>query len=355
MADMPKLPISQTASLGLALVISSNTPLVLLDSELTVLAASRSFCHAFGLEIGAVTGHSLLAMGAGEWNRPQLRSLLHATVTGNASIDAYEFELARPGEKTRCLIINAHLLDYSDGLPVRVVMAILDITDARQTELENKSLVREKQVLLKELQHRIANSLQIIASVLMQGARKVQSEEARLHLKDAHHRVMSIATLQRQLAASKVGEVELRDYFTELCASIAASMIPDADVVALNVTVDGSHTSSEISVSLGLIVTELVINALKHGFPDGRAGTITVDYRADGKKWALSITDDGVGMPTGDTPAHPGLGTSIVEALVRKLRASVVVSDANPGTSVRVSNDDVVNRPEAEAPLLVAV
>src|SRR3546814_18014176 len=74
-------------------------------------------------------------------------------------------------------------------------------------------------ILLQELQHRVANSLQIIASVLMQSARRVQSEEARGHLHDAHNRVMSIATLQQQLAASRLGDVELRGYFTQLCES----------------------------------------------------------------------------------------------------------------------------------------
>src|SRR6185436_15218963 len=94
-------------------------------------------------------------------------------------------------------------------------------------------LVREKEVLLQELQHRVANSLQIIAAVLMRSARSVQSEETRTHLHDAHHRVMSIATMQKQLAASRHGQVALRSYFTDLCRSIGASMIADHDRVTL--------------------------------------------------------------------------------------------------------------------------
>jgi two-component sensor histidine kinase len=126
----------------------------------------------------------------------------------------------------------------------------------------------------------IANSLQIIASVLMQNARKVQSDESRSHLFDAHQRVMSVAAIQQQLAASQVGEVELRPYFKALCNSIGASMIRDHNQLSLDVSVDDSVTPADISVSLGLIVTELVINALKHAFPQDRQGKINVDYRS---------------------------------------------------------------------------
>lgn len=351
----PPLKASATASLGLALVISSNTPLVLLDENLMVLAASGSFCQHFGLDPAKAAGTSLFALGKGEWDKPQLRALLHATASGSAEIEAYEMDLVRDGLPDHCLLIHAHVLKYTGAERLKLVMAVSDITDARQAERQKEKLAREKQVLMEELQHRVANSLQIIASVLMQSARKVQSEETKRHLRDAHHRVMSIATLQRQLAVSKVGEVELRTYFHELCASIAASMIPDTDIVRLDVTVDNSHTSAEISVSLGLIVTELVINALKHAFPNSRVGRITVDYQADGDIWRLKISDNGIGMGADNRPAKAGLGTGIVEALARQLQATVVVSDAMPGTTVCVSNDTARDAHHEARPALAAV
>ena len=131
------------------------------------------------------------------------------------------------------------------------------------------------------MQHRVANSLQIIASVLMQSARKVQSEEARGHLRDAHRRVMSIAAVQRHLAASTLEDVALRPYFVQLCASLAASMIHDPERLSIVVNVDDSVIDADASVSLGLIITELVINALKHAFPEQKRGKIVVDYRSE--------------------------------------------------------------------------
>jgi two-component sensor histidine kinase len=170
----------------------------------------------------------------------------------------------------------------------------------------------------------------------MQSARKVQSEETRLHLVDAHQRVMSVASLQKQLAVTKQGDVELRPYFKALCESIGASMIRNRDEVSLEVLTDDSVTSADTSVSLGLIVTELVINALKHAFPDNRVGHIKVDYRARGSDWTLSVDDDGVGFSTDPEQAKPGLGTGIVEALARQLDAHVNVATKDTGTKVSI-------------------
>jgi two-component sensor histidine kinase len=100
--------------------------------------------------------------------------------------------------------------------------------------------------------------------------------------------------------------------------------------------------NSEISVSLGLIVTELVINALKHAFPDNRGGRIIVDYHSHGSEWTLSVGDNGVGMPKDYESAKPGLGTSIIEALARQMQARIRVVDAKPGTTVSITHTQVV-------------
>jgi two-component sensor histidine kinase len=95
---------------------------------------------------------------------------------------------------------------------------------------------------------------------------------------------------------------------------------------------------ADISVSLGLIVTELVINALKHAFPEERSGKILVDYRSHGNDWKLSVSDDGVGTPEKMADAKPGLGTGIVEALANQLDATVETEAGHPGTIVSVAH-----------------
>ena len=334
MADDLPTPIVVDA-LALALVASSDAPILLLDGDLTVVAASASFCHAFQIDPAATEGSSLFALGAGEWDVPQLRSLLRATLSGAAQIDAYEMDLTRSDRGSRRLVITAHQLDHGDPLNVRLLLSVSDVTDARLAERLKDDLLREKAILYQELQHRVDNSLQIIASVLMQSARRISSAQTRSHLFDAHSRVMSVAALQSQLVASRVGEVPLGVYFTELCQSIGASMIQDHDKLRLRVETDDSVALADASVSLGLIVTELVINALKHAFPLNRGGDILVSYKSSPAAWTLSVTDDGVGMPTVRVPTK-GLGTSIVEALAKQLHATVDTADAGPGTRVSI-------------------
>lgn len=113
---------------------------------------------------------------------PKLQSLMMATASGSADIRAYELELKRLNQKPRQLVVNAQTLDDGDVDHIRLLLAVTDVTDARAEARLKDDLIRDKAILLQEVQHRVANSLQIIASVLMQSARRVQSEEARGHL-----------------------------------------------------------------------------------------------------------------------------------------------------------------------------
>jgi two-component sensor histidine kinase len=159
---------------------------------------------------------------------------------------------------------------------------------------------------------------------------------------------MSIAALERQLASVGDGSVEVKTYFTSLCETLAASMIGDPEQVVIAVTGPGGVVEPGVSLSLGLIVTELVINALKHAFPGGRHGTITVECAFPGPNWTLSVTDDGVGIPTDRRDAGAGLGTNIVRALARELGATIETAHANPGNRVTVARTAVALVPEFE-------
>ena len=339
----PHVPFHPDVSLNLALavIVSSTAPLLLLNGDLTLVAASKSFCRVFKIDPETAPGRSLRELGSGEWNVPQLISLLDATASGYAAVENYEIDLCRNGQNNRRLVLNAERLDYANKDSVRILLSVADVTDSRIAEKLKDAMLKEKAVLLQELQHRVANSLQIIASVLMQSARNVQSEETRGHLKDAHQRVMSVASLQKQLASDNVADVELRPYFTALCNSIGASMIRDHNQLSLNASVDESVTKADVSVSLGLIVTELVINALKHAFPGDRVGKISVNYNSRGPNRTLTVGDDGIGMPGDAAKVKPGLGTSIVQALSKQLQAHIKVTDTHPGTLITIAHSHI--------------
>ena len=341
-------PINLGRSLGLAVVLASNAPLLLLDDKLTIVAASDSFCAAFGIDPATVTGQTIYDLDHHHWDLPRLHSLIDATLSGAADIEAYEMEILTSAGATRCVVIKAQLLEYGDIDNSRMLVTVIDVTETRKDDKRHKELIQTNAALLHEMQHRVANSLQIIASILMQSARKVQSEEARGHLSDAHQRVMSIATLQRHLAQSDGGAVELSPYLTQLCASIGASMIHDRKRLTLTTRVDPVLIDGDVSVSMGLVVTELVINALKHAFPDGRIGHVVVGYTADADDWTLSVSDDGIGMDADAEDTQAGLGTRIIQALAKQLGAIISVEDAAPGTRVSLIHTRKIGREVAD-------
>jgi two-component sensor histidine kinase len=325
-------------NLALSLIAASVAPVLLLDEDLAIVAASQTFLDAFDVGPGSIPGARLAELGQGEWNAPQLRSLLKATACGQESIDEYELDVASC-QGVRHLVLNAQRLDNGIGQDVRLLLSIQDVTDTRASDREKDALIKDKAVLVQEMQHRIANSLQIIASVLMQGVRKAGSDESRGHLRDAHQRILSVAAVQRQLSGSTLGDVELRGYFTDLCRSIGDSMIRDHNQLSLTVNADDTVASSGRAVSLGLIVTELVVNALKHAFPDDRDGQIKVDYRTQGEGWVLTVCDDGIGLSADADEARPGLGTGIIKALTSQLGAVIERTDAGPGLRVSITCD----------------
>jgi two-component sensor histidine kinase len=326
-------------SLTLAVVTSSPAPLLLLDGNLTVIAASTSFYDVFGADEGELTGQPLYALDAGEWDSPELRSLMAATVSGDETPDARDVAIRQPRREARHLIVQARRLVYLDLEQTRVLVAVSDVTEAMADAALKEESARENSVLLQEVRHRVANSLQIIASILLQNARKTTSDETRGHLKDAHDRVMSVAALERLLSSSS-GSGDVQAYLTSLCENISASMIDEADLISLSVKGGEGVVEARVLVSLGLIVTELVINALKHAFPDGRPGAITVDYDFHGPNWTLCVRDNGVGMPL-TAPLRTGLGSSIIHALAKQLKASVEVTPEHPGTQVSITHTQI--------------
>jgi len=195
--------------------------------------------------------------------------------------------------------------------------------------------------LLEEIQHRIANSLQIIAGIILMKANTVSSEETRTLLQDTHDRVISIATVQQQLNASGiVGPIEMLPYLERLGAALAASMIRDARPIKLKVVGVAGSLSARQAESVGLIATELVMNALKHAFPDPNTkGRINVAYDVDGTNWKLSVADNGIGKPDGVfAQTKTGLGTSIIKALAQNLNAKVETLAGPDGTIVAVTH-----------------
>jgi len=322
-------------ALAQAIVDTIREPLLVLDKDLYVVAASRSFYVTFVMNRQDVQGRAVYALGDGQWNIPELRLLLERILPQRSVLESYEVE-RNFGQGRRIMRLNARTVFSENDQDKLILLEMEDVTGARVAATALKHLLQQKEVLLQEMQHRVANSLQIIASILLLKAATVQSEETRLHLHDAHRRVMSVAAVQEQLRASRQGDkIELAPYLSKLCESLAASMIGETRPVSMEVQAEAGNASSSDAVSIGLIVTELVINALKHAFaPDKVDGRIVVSYEVAPSAWRLAVSDNGRGMANGAGEPKPGLGTSIVEALGSQLDAEVKVSSSPGGTRI---------------------
>jgi len=328
-------------ALAEGIVDTVREPVLVLDNELRVIAASRSFYSAFKVRPGDTQGRFLYALGDGQWNILKLRVLLEKILPEHGVMEGYEVDHEFPGLGHRTMCLNARQVFYKGGAGTTILLSMEDVTERRMLEREKEELLRQKDMLLEELQHRIANSLQIIASIILLKARAVESEDTRLHLLDTHKRLVSVAAVQKHLHASGAsGSIEVAPFLSGLCEALATSMIGDTRPISLKVIGEGGSTTSRQAESLGLIVTELVMNALKHAFPDDKVeGQITVAYDAAGTNWKLSVADDGIGKPEG-VFARPktGLGTGIVKALAQQLGAQIETLASPKGTTVSITH-----------------
>jgi two-component sensor histidine kinase len=337
-------------ALAQAIVDTVREPVLVLDKALRVRAASRSFYSVFKVTLADTQGRLLYELGDGQWDIPKLRVLLEKIIPEHGVMEDYEVEHEFPGAGHRTMCLNAREMLYAGGADPIILLGMQDVTRQRALESEKEVLLRQKDVLLEEMQHRVVNSLQIIASIILIKARTVKSEETRIHLQDTHSRVLSIAALQEHLhAPGGGGPIDLVPYLAKLCEALASSMIGDTRPIALRVCGDGGSTTSREAECLGLIVTELVMNALKHGFPDDRKdGRITVGYDAAGTNWKLSVADNGVGRPDGVfAQVKTGLGTSIIKALAHQLGAQVETLAGPQGTTVSVTRATFLAKTQA--------
>ncbi len=349
--------IEDARSLAQIVVETVREPLLVLDDRLTILVASNSFHKTFDIDPDNTPGKQLFTLDGGGWDIPALHLLLENSLVDKTVVEGFLVEQDFPRIGHRIFLLHARKVLGTGKGHALILLGFEDITERRAVEIEKAALqsrtaelLQQKEMLLREMQHRIVNSLQIIASILMLKARAVTSEETRQHLQDAHRRVMSVAAVQEHLHSSgRADMIEVGPYLDKLCVSLAGSMIGEGRPATIAVTADKGVVLSADAVSLGLIVTELVINALKYAFPDqSKTATVTVRYEVQGADWKLSVCDNGMGRAEkSGPPIKGGLGTSLVNALAHQLEAKVETVSGPTGMSVSVTHATFISRPVA--------
>ena len=206
----------------------------------------------------------------------------------------------------------------------------------RESRDSLEELAAKQSLLLREVNHRVANSLQLISSLLELQARRVAAADARAALHAAAERVEAVSLVHRRLYTSAdVSHVEMDQYLAGLVEELQRSVGAQDASCCIRLRADPARIETDKAVAIGLVVNELVTNAAKYAYPGRDGGEVRVDFRKDDDDFTLTVEDDGVGLPPGDaTPQGSGLGAVIVAAMARAARATVETVQAQPGTRV---------------------
>ena len=213
-----------------------------------------------------------------------------------------------------------------------------EIAGRHKAEEALQNTVLEKEMLLKELQHRVKNNLAIISSLLGLEMRKITDEKARQVFREAQTRIYSMSTLYDQLFSSgDPGSIDLRGYLDKLAATVFRTYIVGSDRLSLSTELARVYLEVKRAVPLGLIVNELLTNAVKYAFPGERAGEIRVELLEEDGRITLAIADNGVGLPPGFDMNAPGsMGLPLVKMLCEQIGGEMTLS-GTPGNRVSVT------------------
>lgn len=245
-------------------------------------------------------------------------------------------------------IMKDHLTAVALRLTIEKATTRRDLIRDLKAERDRLAgLLSEKEVLLKEVHHRVKNNLAVIASLLSLEASRSSNEGVASALRASQHRVESMALIHEQLyATDDLSQVNLVKHATILAANLFLTYGVDPARIACQVTMEPLELGLDQAIPVGLILGELVSNALKHAFPDGHAGSIVIGGGRCNGGITLTVTDDGVGIPDGDDfERRKSFGMQIVKILTRQLKGTFEVANGHPAI-FKISFPEAVSGPQ---------
>ncbi|MGH8056239.1 MAG: sensor histidine kinase, partial [Candidatus Entotheonellia bacterium] len=283
----------------------------------------------------AIVGHSLDPIVTPAY-REAFRALVHRVCEGQTG--TLEFEIIGLRGSYRWLEMRAVPFRNASEDTLVLLGITRDITQRKAAEERILGALREKEVLLKEIHHRVKNNLQIVSSLLSLQANQIQDQQAREMLKETQRRVKSMSFIHERLyRSSNLAQIDFAEYIRELANDLLHSYHISADRITLGLTLADALLSIETALPCGLILNELISNCLKHAFPAGRTGEIRIELhsRPDGM-FVLTVSDNGIGLPQGlDFRTTTSLGLQLVVTLTEQVRGTIEL-DRHEGTTFRL-------------------
>jgi two-component sensor histidine kinase len=324
-----------------AIVDTVQESVLLLDMDLKVVLANRSFYVTFKVEPAETLQWMIYELGNGQWNIPELRTLLERVLPNNHSLSDYEVTNTFPQIGRKVMLLNARKLRRRDDQPNLVLLSIRDITALHEREVELQRQARQREILVQEVHHRVKNNLQTIASLLSLHSGYTDNPHVIDALTEAGGRVQAIAQLHEKLYASaSLAAVNVGEYLRNLTTTLRK--LHGRPEITIEIDTVDLVLDMEQATPLALIANELMLNAFKHAFPAGRRGQIAVslqyvrnsvttdDESLDNGLARLEVQDNGVGIPAWvDTEKTNSMGLELVTLLSRQLCAVKKCSNAD--------------------------
>ncbi|WP_440998996.1 PAS domain S-box protein [Fodinibius sp. SL11] len=310
-----------------------NSPIsiALLDKRQEIRQVNEAFSETFGYDTEEIKGINIDKLIVPEHEKKEALEVSNTIFEGKTAFHSGK-RLCKDGSYVDVLIY---------GVPVTVnekTVAIfgiyVDISERKQAEEKVKNSLKEKEVLLAEIHHRVKNNLAVITGLLELQAFNTSSEEATDVLEISQMRVNSIALIHEKLYQNKnLSEICFEQYLEELTEVILASMGTSQTDIDVSINVDSVSLTVNQAIPCGLILNEIITNAYKHAYPEKEKGNIDINLNRRGDEIYLSIVDDGIGIPDDINLEKPkSLGIKLIRTLSKQLDAEAEFSNENPGT-----------------------
>jgi len=324
------------------LIDSAGAPVSVFDTDGVVLLMNSAGAEYFGVSREEIVGKSMRDLFPDEVDVliERNQQIFESGVGGT-----FEDMLGFPTGK-RWFLSNLQPLKDPSGETYAVQIVSHDITERKRAEEEVKASLREKEVLLREIHHRVKNNLQSVGSLLNLQARRMRNEAVLQALEDSRNRIRAMFLIHETLYQSKdLSRVHFRQYVAKLVKNLRRAYGSVSGRIGCDVRGDDPPLAVDDAVPLGLVINELLTNAFRHAFPEGARGEISVTVRQIGEgEIELAVDDNGVGLPADlDVRDTETLGLQLVRDLAEGQLGGSVEVDRDNGTQFRIRLKGIVH------------
>ncbi|MEM6520821.1 MAG: PAS domain S-box protein [Cyanobacteria bacterium P01_C01_bin.70] len=305
-----------------------------------IVWANAKFERMFGYGPRELNGQhvSLINHPTVDMTADEVRKAIQASVLANREATYEVLNIKKDGTPFWCQATTS-VFDHPDYGQIMVAVQ-QDISDRKAAEAQVQDSLKDKELLLKEVYHRVKNNLQVIYSLLNLQSRSLAEPRAKAAIRDSQSRVAAMALVHEKLYQSSDLEcIELADYISSLAKSLLETYAMSTKDIQLDIDVGACWLDIERAIPCGLILTELIANSFKYAFPEGRKGKLTItSFNSPSHETTLTIQDDGIGLPASiDFGCTKSLGLHLVQNLTKQLRGTIERVHTAVGTEFQLT------------------